>query len=88
MSAAVLGWAPPARGSKLPLVRDANHEPCTTKAPSHDQRKHRVDIAKNVFEIAVSRAAGRIHERRRMTRQQFERFWLTRESWDLAGAKR
>jgi len=34
-----------------------------------------VDIAKNVFEIAVSAAAGRISERRRMTRQQFERFW-------------
>jgi len=26
-----------------------------------------VDIAKNVFEIAVSAAAGRIQERRRMT---------------------
>lgn len=39
-----------------------------------------VDIAKNVFEIAVSAAAGRIQERRRMTRQQFERFWSTRES--------
>jgi len=38
-----------------------------------------VDIAKNVFEIAVSAAAGRISERRRMTRQQFERFWRTRE---------
>jgi transposase len=38
-----------------------------------------VDLAKNVFEIAASRAAGRIHERRRMTRHQFERFWLTRE---------
>lgn len=38
-----------------------------------------VDLAKNVFEIAVCRAAGRIHERRRMTRHQFDRFWLTRE---------
>jgi len=38
-----------------------------------------VDIAKNVFEIAVSAAAGRIQERRRMTRHQFERFWTTRE---------
>jgi transposase len=38
-----------------------------------------VDIAKNVFEIAVSVAAGRIHERWRMTRQQFDRFWSTRE---------
>ena len=38
-----------------------------------------VDTAKNVFEIAISPAAGRIQERRRMTRQQFERFWSTRE---------
>ena len=38
-----------------------------------------VDTAKNVFEVAVSAAAGRIAERRRMTRQQFERFWSTRE---------
>jgi transposase len=37
------------------------------------------DIAKNVFEIAVTSAAGRIQERRRMTRQQFERFWSQRE---------
>jgi transposase len=38
-----------------------------------------VDTAKNVFEIAVSAAAGRIEERLRMTRHQFERFWSTRE---------
>ncbi|HEV3049577.1 MAG TPA: IS110 family transposase [Longimicrobium sp.] len=38
-----------------------------------------VDTAKNVFEIAISAAAGRIQERRRMTRHQFERFWSTRE---------
>jgi transposase len=37
------------------------------------------DTAKNVFEIAISQAAGQIRERRRMTRQQFERFWSTRE---------
>lgn len=38
-----------------------------------------VDTAKNVFEVAISAAAGQIRERRRMTRQQFERFWSTRE---------
>jgi transposase len=38
-----------------------------------------VDTAKNVFEIAISAAAGQIRERRRMTRHQFERFWSTRE---------
>lgn len=37
-----------------------------------------VDIAKNVFEVAISAAAGQIRERRRMTRHQFERFWSTR----------
>jgi len=38
-----------------------------------------VDTAKNVFEIAISAAAGQIRERRRMSRHQFERFWSTRE---------
>ena len=38
-----------------------------------------VDTAKNVFEIAISPAAGQIRERRRMTRHQFERFWSTHE---------
>jgi transposase len=38
-----------------------------------------VDTAKNVFEVAISAAAGQIRERRRMTRHQFERFWSTRE---------
>lgn len=38
-----------------------------------------VDLAKNVFEVAVSAAAGRIQERRRMSRTQFEHFWSKRE---------
>lgn len=38
-----------------------------------------VDLAKNVFEIAGANAAGRIVERRRMSRAQFERFWENRQ---------
>lgn len=34
-----------------------------------------VDLAKSVFEIAVSTHSGHISERRRLTRTQFERFW-------------
>ena len=34
-----------------------------------------VDLAKHVFEVAVSTGPGRITERRRMSRTQFERFW-------------
>lgn len=34
-----------------------------------------VDLAKQVFELAVSPAPGRITERKRLTRAQFERFW-------------
>lgn len=34
-----------------------------------------VDLAKNVFELAVSNASGTILERRRLSRSQFERFW-------------
>jgi transposase len=33
-----------------------------------------VDLAKDVFEVAVANRAGRIIERRRLTRRQFERF--------------
>lgn len=44
-----------------------------------------VDLAKDVFEIAVAkRRSGRIIERRRMTRAQFERFWSTREPCAVA----
>ena len=38
-----------------------------------------VDLAKTVFEIAVAHQSGRILERRRLTRSQFERFWPLRE---------
>ena len=37
-----------------------------------------VDLAKHVFELAVSTGAGRITERKRLSRSQFERFWSDR----------
>ena len=37
-----------------------------------------VDLAKNVFEIAVSSRTGQVGERHRLSRPQFERFWSTR----------
>jgi transposase len=37
-----------------------------------------VDLAKNVFEIAVAGQAGTIRERKRLSRPQFEQFWGTR----------
>lgn len=37
-----------------------------------------VDLAKNVFELAVSSQAGTIRERKRLSRPQFEQFWGTR----------
>jgi len=37
-----------------------------------------VDLAKNVFEIAVASRAGTIRERKRLSRPQFERFWVSR----------
>lgn len=36
-----------------------------------------VDLAKNVFEVACANRAGRVVERKRLTRQQFERFLAT-----------
>jgi transposase len=38
-----------------------------------------VDLAKNVFEIAVAGHAGTVTERKRLSRAQFERFWAKRE---------
>lgn len=38
-----------------------------------------VDLAKDVYEIAGSAVPGRIQERRRMSRTQFEHFWSKRE---------
>lgn len=37
-----------------------------------------VDLAKNVFEIAVAGRAGSIRERKRLSRPQFEQFWCKR----------
>ena len=37
-----------------------------------------VDLAKHVFELAVSVRGGRITERKRLSRPQFERFWSDR----------
>jgi transposase len=37
-----------------------------------------VDLAKHVFEVAVSTGAGRITERKRLSRSQLERFWVNR----------
>lgn len=38
-----------------------------------------VDLAKDVFELTVATAAGKVTERKRLTRPQFERFWSTRQ---------
>ena len=38
-----------------------------------------MDIAKNVFEVAVSDEPGRVRERRRLTRSQMMRFFANRE---------
>ena len=40
-----------------------------------------VDLAKDVFEIAVANRAGRIIERKRLTRRQFERAGNLSGSW-------
>jgi transposase len=42
-----------------------------------------VDLAKDVFEVAISASTGRITERRRLSRLQFERFWCEREAFHV-----
>lgn len=34
-----------------------------------------VDVAKNIFELALANDTGTVHDRRRLSRNQFERFW-------------
>jgi hypothetical protein len=43
-----MGWTPPVRGSKLPLVRDANHGRVTKGAHPMSNVTIAVDTAKNV----------------------------------------
>lgn len=38
-----------------------------------------VDLAKNVYQLAVAEANWRVIERHRLTRSQFERFFANRE---------
>jgi len=37
-----------------------------------------VDLAKHAFEIAVAARSGRIQDRKRLSRPQFEQFWAMR----------
>ena len=40
-----------------------------------------VDLAKDVFELAMAKRTGRIVERKRLTRSQFERFVGALPAW-------
>ena len=57
----------------------SHHSPCTRGAIIMSKLTIAVDLAKNVFEIAVAKPSGKIIERKRLTRPQFERFWQTKE---------
>jgi transposase len=52
-------------------------QPCAEK--HFQEHLHAVDLAKNVFEIAVSNRACTIKEGKRLLRPQFEQFWGTRK---------
>ncbi len=72
-----MGWTPPARG----LLRKQRVESVTLHERSRIMSKVTiaVDLAKDIFEVAVATASGTIIERKRLTRAQFERFWHTHE---------
>ena len=42
-----------------------------------------VDLAKSVFEVAVSRRPGKVHESHRLSRSRFQRFFAEREPVDV-----
>ena len=42
-----------------------------------------VDLAKSVFEVAVSRRPGKVHETHRLSRNSFHRFFAEREPVDV-----
>lgn len=62
MLAAGMEWTPPVRGSKQPMVRDANHAPVTKAAHPTSNVTIAVNIPKNVLEVAISAAAWRIQD--------------------------
>src|SRR5690349_811013 len=71
-------WTPPVR--KLQSAQDTPvaNRVSRTKGVLMSTVIIAVDLAKTVFEIAGANASGTVVERRRMSRTQFERFWIQR----------
>ena len=72
-----IGWTPPERDR---ILGDRQTIQCHSNGRSHpiSTVTTAVDLAKNVFELAVAMQAGRIAERKRPSRPQFEQFWALR----------
>jgi hypothetical protein len=67
-----MAWTPP--GSSRHHCRESWVAPRNQEEAEMDATTVAVDLAKDIFEVAVANRAGRIIERKRLTRRQFERF--------------
>src|SRR6516162_2648757 len=75
-------------GDEMDSSRDSNginvpELPCAPDAPGEEESEMQsttiaVDLAKSVFEVAVSERPGRVTEHRRFSRGQFSRFLADR----------
>jgi transposase len=74
----LMEWTPP-EGGEILVIAKPTRIAHTKGAHSMSTVTIAVDLAKNVFELAVAGRAGSIHERKRLSRPQFERFWVDRE---------
>ena len=55
-------------------VMNVGRQPRNQEEAEMDATTVAVDLAKDIFEVALANRAGRIIERKRLTRRQFERF--------------
>jgi hypothetical protein len=72
-----MGWTPPAPGSSSWCRLDRSPQP---RGALISNLPIAVDLAKDVFEVAVEKPSGNVIERKRLTRAQFERFREMRET--------
>lgn len=76
LSAAVMVWTPPAPGQRVAVARRTSPGGADANDRRGPGQERPFGGLRTSFELAVSDGRGRITGRRRLTRPQFERFWI------------
>jgi len=77
-----MGWTPPPKRHQRAKEITAP-KPRIGGGAHMDTTRVAVDLAKSVFQVAVSSVPGRIDQHQRLSRERFERFFAQRESTDV-----